>query len=372
MPKKGENIYKRKDGRWEARYIKGYTPEKKALYGYCYGKTYKEAREKSYIAKASLFVAVPTSPMPPAKIFSGYCDEWLKIKRSGIKETTYVKYFSILENHIKPAFGKYPIKDISSITIEKFSRQLIYDKNLSSKTVRDILTIVHSIFAYISRHSFSMQHIEMEYPKCRRKEIRILNKDEQKCLFRYLLSDLDAYKFGVLIALMTGMRIGEICALRWSDIDLAACIIHVRYTMQRIKDIHNDSGKKTKIVITEPKSETSVRDIPLTEYSASFFRNLYRDDPAAFVLTGESTKYIEPRILQDKLKKYTKECNLEGVHFHTLRHTFATRCVEADFEIKSLSEVLGHSSPTITLQRYVHSSIEFKRTNMNKLSFDIC
>lgn len=316
-------------------------------------------------------VNIPTSSIIPAKIFSGYCDEWLKIKRPKIKEATYVKYLSILEKHIKPALGQYPVKDISSITVEKFSHQLMYDKNLSPKAVRDILTVVHSIFSYISRHSISMQHIEMEYPKCGRKEIRILDEEEQMHLFRYLLSDPDRCKFAVLIALMTGMRIGEICALCWVDIDLDNRVIHVRYTMQRIKDIHNDSGRKTKIIITEPKSETSVRDIPLTEYSASFFQKLYSDNPAAFVLTGESTKYIEPRILQDKLKKYAKECNLEGIHFHTLRHTFATRCVEVDFEIKSLSEVLGHSSPTITLQRYVHSSIEFKRTNMNILSFDI-
>ena len=138
--------------------------------------------------------------------------------------------------------------------------------------------------------------------------------------------------------------------------------------MQRLHDYTDGSQSKTKIIISEPKSNTSVRVIPLTDYTAELCKSRICNDPQAFVLTGQSDRYIEPRAMQYKLERFTNECGLEGVHFHTLRHTFATRCIEVDFEIKSLSEILGHSSPRITLERYVHSSIELKRGNMNKLT----
>lgn len=124
---------------------------------------------------------------------------------------------------------------------------------------------------------------------------------------------------------------------------------------------------KTKIVIGSPKSDTSIRTIPISDYAAELCREMNPKSPAAFILTGTSD-YMEPRTLQYRMERYTETCGLEGVHFHTLRHTFATRCVEVGFEIKSLSEILGHSNTTITLDRYVHSSMDLKRDNMNKLS----
>ena len=139
--------------------------------------------------------------------------------------------------------------------------------------------------------------------------------------------------------------------------------------MQRLKDFSENGTNKTKVVISEPKSDTSTRVIPLTVYAAKLCEtHWHNNSPSAFVLTGETNRFIEPRTMQYKLERYTADCSLDGVHFHTLRHTFATRCVEVDFEIKSLSEILGHSSPRITLERYVHSSMELKRYNMNKLS----
>ena len=191
-----------------------------------------------------------------------------------------------------------------------------------------------------------MPHIDIVYPKDSRKEMRVLNKDEQAIFTSYLLTDMDARKFGTLLALMTGMRIGEICALRWSDVDLSENVIHVHYTMQRIKDTSEEGQTRTKVIITEPKSETSIRDIPLTEYAAGLCRRWKAKNPAAFLLTRTEDQFMEPRCLQNRLKEYTKNCNLEGVHFHTLRHTFATRCVEVDFEIKSLSEILGQHRRT--------------------------
>lgn len=126
-----------------------------------------------------------------------------------------------------------------------------------------------------------------------------------------------------------------------------------------------EGGNQTHIVIGEPKSEKSIRTIPLTDYAVTFCRRFANKDDT-YLLTGTG-EYMEPRTLEYRFQKYTQECGLRGVHPHTLRHTFATRAVEAGFDIKSLSEILGHASTTITLERYVHSSLALKRTNMEKL-----
>lgn len=369
MSKKGENIYKRKDNRWEARYIKGYQPSGAPKYGYCYGKTYREAKQKVTAAKAAMITGKVLATASRKRRFSYYCDEWLLLNRSRVKPSTYVKYCGILEKHIKPKLGGCLVQALSSVIIEQFGHELLFEEELAPKTVKDILTMLHSIIKYTARQfPDTFPSVEIIYPKIPKKEMRVLTREEQTRLVQYLLNDMDGCKFGVLLALLTGMRIGEVCALRWENISLTEQTIKVRSTMQRLRDFDDTNANRTKIVISDPKSETSVRVIPLTEYAARLCKTQQCGKRDAFVLTGESGRYIEPRTLQYRLEHYTADCGLEGVHFHTLRHTFATRCVEVDFEIKSLSEILGHSSPRITLERYVHSSMELKRDNMNKLT----
>ena len=258
---------------------------------------------------------------------------------------------------------------LSSVIIEQFSHELLIQDELSPKTVKDILTLLNSIIKYISKQtSFSVQLIDIVYPKIPKVEIRFLSREEQTKFVEYLLTDVDECKFGVLLSLFTGMRIGEVCALRWSNISLSDKTVKIQQTMQRIQDFNDNHLNKTKIIISEPKSDMSSRIIPLTDYAVKLCNLFFCSNPSAFVLTGDDKRYIEPRLLQHRLEKYTSECGLKNVHFHTLRHTFATRCVEVNFEIKSLSEILGHSSPKITLERYIHSSMELKRDNMSKLS----
>lgn len=369
MSKKGENIYKRKDNRWEARYIKCYHLDGRAKFGYCYGKSYREAKRKLTEAKALLISGKTVATATKKRRFVFYCDEWLRMNRDRVKQSTYVKYSGIVEKHIKSRLGGYLVQSLSSLLVEEFSHELLYEDELSPKTVKDILTILRSIIKYTTKqYPEQMTNIEIVYPKIPKNEIRVLNKDEQIRFVNYLLDDMDECKFGVLLALLTGMRIGEVCALRWSNISLTEKTIQVNATMQRLKNLDEGSLAKTKIVISDPKSDFSTRIIPLTDYAARLCKSQYNSCPSAFVLTGEKDRFIEPRTMQYRLEKYTKECGIEGIHFHTLRHTFATRCVEVNFEIKSLSEILGHSSPRITLERYVHSSMELKRDNMNKLS----
>ena len=197
--------------------------------------------------------------------------------------------------------------------------------------------------------------------------MRVLSREEQARFVSYLLEDMDTCKFGVLLALFTGVRIGELCALQWGKISLKEQTIRIDATLQRLRDTSAVGSARTRIVISTPKSDTSVRTIHVTDYKAELCGKMDPHSSAAYVLTGTDS-FMEPRALQYRMEKYTRECGLEGVHFHTLRHTFATRAVEVGFEINSLSEVLGHAATTITLDRYVHSSLILKRDNMNKLN----
>lgn len=363
---KGENIFKRKDGRWEARYVKGYDLSGKIKYGFCYGRTYKEAKEKVLKCKAALATGRSLPQSKEKHRFGYYCDAWFASAKVNLKAATFVKYASILEKHIKPKLGGcYPL-GLSTDLVDRFRDDLLFVDELSPKTVKDVLVLLRSVLNYTAKQFPNMfPQIEITYPKEAKKEMRVLSRDEQQRLVGYLQDETDACKFGVLLSLFTGIRIGELCALRWENISLADNTIKISSTMQRLQDPDGDT--KTKITIGTPKSDTSQRTIPLTEQAAELCRRMHPRNKAAYVLTG-TEKYMEPRTLQYRLEKYTRDCGLEGVHFHTLRHTFATRCVEVGFEIKSLSEILGHASTTITLDRYVHASIALKRDNMSKLA----
>lgn len=365
---KGENIFKRKDGRWEARYVKSRNAEGKIKYGYCYGKSYREAKDKAAKLKAAIIMgALPPETGKPRK-FVFYCDEWLRVRRSRVKESTYIKYNTILEKHIKPCFGELAPEGITSARVAEFTDGLQHKAGLSPKTVRDILILLRGILKYTSAQiPDALPQIEISYPRCVRQEMRVLSREEQGRLAAYLVDNMDACSFGVTLALFTGMRIGELCALRWENISLEERTVLVNATLQRLQDRDAQCGARTRIVTGAPKSESSTRIIPLTDYTAELCRRMKPQSAAAFVLTG-TEKYMEPRTLQYRIEKYCRSCDLEGVHFHTLRHTFATRAVEAGFELKSLSEILGHSSTTVTLDRYVHSSLDMKRRNMEKLA----
>lgn len=361
MARKGENIYRRKDGRWEARYIIGHKPDGKPRYGYLYAHSYKAARKMSVTAKAGIGRPVPSCR---ENQFAAYCDEWLRINRARVKESTYVKYLSMMEKHIKPALGGCKPREITALSAEGFTREL-YGKGLSVKRVRDILTLLRSVLRYTEKET-GVPTAEIILPGTEKKPARVLTVTEQTRFTEYLLRNTDACKFGVLLAMFTGLRIGEICALKWADISLSERTLTVSSSMQRLKDTGENAKAKTKIVIGKPKTANSARVIPLTDYMYKLCMK-HRKEPGAYILTG-TERYMEPRTLQYRLSGYTKACGLAGVHFHVLRHTFATRCAEGGCEIKSLSEILGHTSPNFTLERYVHSSLQAKRENMEKIA----
>ena len=374
MSKKGENIYKRKDGRWEGRYIRSYGENGKPRYGYVYAATYREVKQKLEERK-SCVEDVQIGDIPRFNMSYGeVLNAWLQSVRINIKESTYARYFRLIETHIRPALGKYPVCKISTQLVEGVIRDQLNSGRLdgkgglSPKTVTDILTIIKRSMEYARYNGFDIIcDLRRLTIKKKDQEMRVLTQAEQSALVNVLLEDTDRYKFGVLLSLYTGIRIGELCALRWEDISIPTATLKVRKTMQRIQDTDVATTTKTKVIVTEPKSQCSVRDIPLPQFIVDIAEK-FVDHPKAFVLSGDKNRYIEPRTMQNHFKAYVKESKIEDANYHALRHTFATRCIEVGFEIKTLSEILGHANVNITLNRYVHSSFDLKCANMNKLS----
>lgn len=374
MSRKGENIYKRKDGRWEGRYICYYNKNGKAKYGYIYAKTYNEAKQKLLEKRSNN--SKRREPAPKNTIlYSEVLDAWLQSAKINVKESTFARYSHLINAHIRPVLGKYQLGRISTQLIEGFIERQLSDGRLdhggalSPKTVTDMLTIIKSSMEYARYNNLTVIcNLHKLTIKKKDKKMRVLSQSEQEKLVKVLMHETDLYKLGVLISLYTGIRIGELCALQWEDLCISSSTLKIRKTMQRIQDTSIDAGAKTKIIITEPKSQCSVRDIPLPQFLVQIAKQ-FSAQPKAFVLSGDKNKYVEPRTMQNHFKTYIKESEIDDANFHALRHTFATRCVEVGFELKSLSEILGHANVNITLNRYVHSSFDLKCSNMNKLLF---
>lgn len=356
MPRRGENIYKRKDGRWEARYVKEITADGKKKYGSVYASSYKEVK-----AKQQLCILQPTENHNPIRItVTELIAEWLSSMKNHVKPCTYQKYECVCRNHIISDLGTIAVRYISRFTIISFTERLL-EKNLSAKTVNDILIVLGLALKY-AQESYSITVPKINYVKEHQREMRVFSVQEQRVITKYLLQQIDIHKFGVLLALYTGMRIGELCALRWDDITDEYIIINK--TMMRIK---SEQGK-TEVKIGSPKSESSNRIIPTPKCLLPMI-NQFRGN--GYVLSNDKLKYTEPRLMQIKFSQMIVECNIEKTNFHALRHTFATRCIEAGVDVKTLSELLGHSDVKTTLNRYVHSSFKLKQKSMEQLEMSL-
>lgn len=372
--RKGENSFKRKDGRREASCIKERDASGRLKYRYCYGKTYTEARAKVEQRKAEL-QAEKAAVNEEIHNFSYYCEEWTEeIRRSirwrSIRESTYARYKLILRTHIVPALGEYLPKEVDTEKVRAFTEKL-RGSGLAPRTITNILTVLRYVVDYTAKRCpEAPRRVEIKLYKSEKQERRILSYAEQKKLTEYLLRDIDESKFGVLLALYTGMRLGELCALCWYNISLNERTIEIKVTMQRIEntDPTTNGSKKTKILIGPPGNANARRVIPLTDRALALCEKMKPDDEMAYVLTGTRSSYMEPHALQMRFKQYVNDCGLENAHFGMLRNTFAARCVEAGFGMKPLSEIMGYSTANITIEQYIHSSMELKRSNMEKLS----
>lgn len=367
MPRRGENIFKRKDGRWEARYVKEITADNHKKYGSVYANTYTEVKAKR---KKVLDEKTKINKIVNNENVGYFIIQWLELNKIRLKLSTYAKYHNTINNYLLPFFNEIKIKNLDNKTIELFTTKLLEEGKignpLSPKTVKDILILLKEIIKYIEIDCNINLNIQIIYPKILKKENHVLTKEQFINLNQVLLDNIDDCKFGVLIAMATGIRIGELCALKWKNISLSDSYIFIEKTMQRIKNLNSESPK-TIIIEESPKSSTSNRKIPIPENLLSLFYKFKKSDEC-YLLTGQANKFIEPRLLERKFSKYIKLAGIEKANFHMLRHTFATMCIEEGFEIKCLSEILGHSGSQITLDRYVHSSFTLKRNWINKFS----
>ena len=271
MSKRGENIYKRKDGRWEGRYIKCRTLHGRIQYGYVYGKSYSAVKSKLK-ETASMPIQTSDSRAPQPTSYSEILKMWLLSAKNHVKESTFSRYNHLVERHIQPFLGDYQIGEISNALLEKYIDHLLQcgrldgSGGLSPKSVSDILVVIKRSMRYAQENNHlvicSTAGLSV---KRSRKNMRVLSETEQQQLEYVLMQDMDLTKFTVLLCLYTGIRIGEACALRWEHIRLDSGILEVRETMQRIQAPEN-MASKTRIIITEPKSASSNRDIPLPQF----------------------------------------------------------------------------------------------------------
>lgn len=363
MSRRGENIRKRKDGRWEGRYCTPGPQNGKNVIRSVYARSYGEVKEKLFSAKSAVLSNEKRSMLPDGDIlFWAVAEEWLKTVKAERKHSTYIKYYLVCEKHLKEKIGNCSLLKLEDgMLIDSILNE---SKEIKSDSLqKSIICVINQIFAYASRHyNVGLFHYSRQRQKTTYKPVEVLNQAEQTRLLQYLYDEMDIYKLGIVICISTGLRLGEICSLKWKDIDMENKILYVNMTVQRIAA----EGYETKSILQEgePKSLFSKREIPLSDELIRLL-SLFNKDTGAYVIN--SKKPMEPRTYQNKFQKYLKDAGIDRKNFHILRHTFATNCISNGIDVKSLSEILGHSDVKITLNRYVHPSIETKRQHMNSL-----
>lgn len=291
---------------------------------------------------------------------------WMAGKKGRLKRSSYYQYKQLIKNHIDKPLGELSLSEITNERICLFFDQLTRcdGKALSASTAKSVIYITKAAIRYAVRCGMMPEpQIFYESPGKTQKRELILDPREENLLTEFLVKHDSPASTGIILALYTGIRIGELCALRWGDIDLDNGIIHIKGTVSRLPSLSD--ATKTQLFLETPKSESSVRQFPLPDFLLQLLKSRQGNSPAdAFLLSGKCDKIPDPRTMQNQFHHALQEAGLPHYNFHVLRHTFATRCVELGFDIKSLSEILGHSSVEITLNRYVHSSMDMKRAQM--------
>lgn len=357
MENTGINITLRKDGRYIGKFITDYDSSGKAHYQYVYGKTYDEAEQKVLIGREIASRFLSGRYITVGKIYL----EWLNAVVNRVKESTLANYQNKFEKHILPEFGEIPCADLSAGRINAFINQKLAE-GLSASYVRDIFTVFKTMLKYAQEeYGFKLSLKNVVLPKSERKQVEKISDTEQKKLVSYLKANMSLTAFGIMLSLFMGLRIGELCGLKWEDVDFQNKILHIRRTVQRISSANGD--RKTKIVISSPKSATSFRDIVIPDGLMKYFE-MFRSEADTFILS-ETDKPVEPRTMQYRYKKILRTADVEDHNYHKLRHTFATNSAEKGFNVKALSAVLGHSSVTLTLNRYIHPDRTYERRLMN-------
>lgn len=298
------------------------------------------------------------------KLFKEVAAQWIEAKRKLVKHSTFCAYNLILHTHLLPLYGN------NDAVTEAEAQKMVIDKlnaGLARKTVRDILATLKAIVKYgVKHHGWSPISWDIVYPtETAVKKLPVLTMTNQRKLMKHISEAPTAQNIGVMMALCTGMRIGEVCALKWADVNMQSRIITVRSTIGRIYDYEK---KATKRLLTSPKTRTSNREIPICRELLMDLRAIRKDAPNAVYVVGCGETAKEPRTYRDYFARLLTRLNIPKIVFHGLRHTFATRCIECQCDYKTVSTILGHSNVSTTLNLYVHPNIDQKKRCIDKFS----
>jgi len=285
----------------------------------------------------------------------------LEKKLEGVKDSTLSNYSYKLTSSVVPCFTN----GLNTTEEDLYNTISQKQETLKNKTYVDFIVLMNDFLGFLHKRDYMSKLIQLPCPKMKKQNIEIFSEKEKAQLEEYLIDNIDYFNFGVLLALYTGIRNGELSACKnwWINRD---GILYVKKTLQRVKDLNKNTETKTKIVITDPKSDSSIREIPLPKWLFELYLKLPNKNENAYLLTN-TTEFIEPRTIERKFKKILRLCGIIKKKFHVLRHTFATNCVRLGIDIKTLAELLGHSNVKITLDRYVHSDIMIKQESMQRL-----
>lgn len=303
--------------------------------------------------------------MVKEKTINQITEEWKEEKKKYVKKSTYAAYQLLIQNHIKPYFG-----DLYEVNEEKV-QQFVFDKldaGLSEKTIRDIIIVLKMILKFGIKNGY-LEYIQIDakFPsKQEKKDLDVLSKANQKKFMEHLRNNFTFKNLGIFICLSTGMRIGEICGLRWCDVDTAEGVIKVRHTLQRIYIIESEA-RHTELLLDTPKTANSVRDIPMSSELLKMLKSLNKVVNENYYVISNDIKPIEPRTYRNYYKKLCKQLDIPELKFHGLRHSFTTRCIESKADYKTVSVLLGHSNISTTLNLYVHPNKEQKKKTIDKM-----
>lgn len=367
MARHGENIYKRKDGRYEGRYVIGRTLAGKTRFGYVYARQYAEVRRLLLQKKAELLGQVDASEIVHQGTLDAWMTYWMENELLGsVKVSSYQTYLRQVNRHLRPVLGHYYLSQLTPGIVYGFIEGKRAE-GLADTTIRGIYRLLSAAMR------FALDEGVIRKNPCRkirvlpeeRMEQRVLSRSEQERI-RSMASGED--DLPTLLSLYTGMRLGEVCALKWEDIDWERRTITVRRTAQRVAQTKSHAGGKTLLMIGTPKSSRSHRVPPVPEFLLERLRIAQEKEDATEYVFGTHAHAAEPRTLQRRFKRLMEKLGIAGAHFHTLRHSFATRLLELGVDIKTVSTLLGHGSVKTTLDFYAHSLMEQQRAAIERLA----
>ncbi len=371
MSRRGANIYRRKDGRWEGRIVKEGTEEGCPKYSSVYGKNYNEVKLKLDLMKNTR----KPEGEPVKGSMADIMETWLKEKGPSWKKTTHATYRQITYKYIIPKLGDLRADKVDGKVLEAFAESIRLeagDEPVSDRHVRNICGIALRALRYMKKkYNYAIIIPDNVIMPVRRAPVMLPGKRELGELERYLTEHVgdDSYGtcLGILTVFYTGIRIGEACALTWGNVNPEEEIIYIRKNLQRVKAQRSkkEGESTTEILLQTPKTGTSFRMIPIPPVLSPLLKK-YQGQETEYMIKGRKKAWVEPRTLQYRFAKILEACGIKSFNFHMLRHAFATRCIDTGFDVKSLSEILGHSSVQVTLNLYVHSSMQHKKELMGR------